>query len=306
MSLFQTHDYTLRQLQYAVAVADTGGFGRASRACGVSQPSLSAQVARLEEALGLRLFERHARTVHLTHAGRTLLPRLRAVLLTSQTVDGAVQRLLDPASVVLAVGVIPTVAPYLLPRLTEHLRSLPDHPHVQWRELTTAACEAALATGELDAMLIADPPTLPSAAHAQVGFEPFVLLVSEDSPLQGPISQIQVAAQELLLLEDGHCLRDQTLAYCARDTREAPFRANSLSTLVQMVATNQGASVVPASAVSVETRRAAVRAVPFVEPQPGRVLRLAWRARSPHGDALTALAELFAETLTEALEGEGS
>lgn len=305
MSLFQTRDYTLRQLQYAVAVADTGGFGRAARVCGVSQPSLSAQVALLETSLGLCLFERHARKVHVTQAGRALLPRMRAVLLASHALDDERHQLLAPGSVVLRVGVIPTVAPYLVPRITESLRADPARPRVLWRELLTAECDAALASGELDAIFIADPPSLPSAEHVQVGFDPFALLVSADCPLRGPVTQVQVGAQELLLLEEGHCLRDHTLAYCAQGTQEAPFRATSLGTLVQMVAADHGVCVVPASALAVGARRAKVRALRFVEPVPGRVLRLAWRARSPHTACLKQLALLFSDALKAEI-GDGA
>ena len=127
--------------------------------------------------------------------------------------------------------------------------------------------------------------------------------VSRHFARQLVFSQDLVAAQELLLLEKGHCLRDQTLAYCTHNANETSFQANSLATLVQMVAMNQGSSVVPLSAVAVETRRAAVRALPFAEPVPGRVLRLIWRTRSPHVRALTSLAALFAQTLVDALAG---
>ncbi len=303
MERFQNRDYTLRQLQYATAVAELGGFSRAATACGVSQPSLSAQVARLEDALGVQLFERHARAVVPTGAGRELLARMKAVLLASETLDTAARGLVDPYSVTLRVGVIPTVAPYLLPGLTERLLTRSPAPRIQWREVMTEVCERELAAGQLDAVLIADPPSLASAEHRVLGFEPFVMLVPSASGLRGPVTQDQVAAQELLLLEEGHCLRDQALAYCAPDAlpREAAFRATSLATLVQMVAAGLGASVVPASALPVETRRAAVRAVPFADPAPGRVLRLAWRSRSPLAGVLSELAEVAHAALGDVL-----
>ncbi len=295
-------DFSLRQLQYALAVAEEGGFGKAARACGVSQPSLSAQLARLEEALGLRLFERHARGVQLTRAGREMLPRMRAAVEAADAVEGAARLLGDPGSVTLRVGVIPTIAPYLLPRAVDHLARLPSPPRVHWLERQTAVCEEELAAGAMDAMIIADPPRRPSLDALRLGWEPFWLAVPEDHPLRGPVSVDDVAAHEVLLLEDGHCLRDHTLSLCmVPGAKESPYEATSLPTLVQMVASGLGTSVLPQTAIPVEAGRARVRVLPFDDPGIGRTHYLGWRSRSPEARLVRALAAPLRAALAEAL-----
>lgn len=300
---FHNLPFTLRQLQYTVAVAETGGFGRAAEAAAVSQPSLSAQVAKLEEGLGVQLFERHARGVHLTRAGEALLPSLQAVLQAAQEARGVAQTQADPSSLTLRLAVIPTIAPYLLPPAVEGLRARQGSPRIHWVELQTSVAEAELGAGHLDAALMTDPPTLPSVDHVELGWEPFLLVAPEDSPLRGPVTLAQVAEHEVLLLEDGHCLRDHTMKLCMLPgARESEFRATSLPTLVQMVASGLGVSVLPASAVPVEAHRARVRVLPFLDPEVGRTQRLCWRARSPHTSQLRALAGVLRQALARALE----
>ncbi len=304
MRRFNNLDFTLRQLQYAVAVADTGGFGSAATACGVSQPSLSAQVAKLEHALGLQLFERHARATHITGAGRELLPRMRVALQAGQAVQQRAGLLVDPYGVTLKIGVIPTVAPYLLPRVVELLMARTQAPRVHWLELQTNVCEQALEAGEIDAMIIADSPSRPSFEHVDLGWEAFWVLVSEGDALRGPVDLADVAERELLLLEHGHCLRDHTMALCMQPgARESAYRATSLATLVQMVASGLGTSVIPASAIAVEVGRAKVRAEPFATTDVGRTLRLAWRSRTAHGLLLGELADLLRRGLADSTPG---
>ncbi len=289
---FRAHPFSLRQVQYAAAVAESGGFGSAATLCGVSQPALSAQVSKLEDALGVQLFERHARKVMLTGKGRELMPQLHALL---QGADGLQQHgsvLAGSTDLVLRVGVIPTVAPYLLPKQARALRALPFSLH--WLELQTHQCESALATGDLDAMLIADPPSSPSFQSMELGFEPFHLLVPAEHALRGSVTSAAVKSAELLLLEDGHCLRDQTLNLCLiQDSQRSPYRATSLATVVQMVAADMGVTVIPESAVQVETRNGLVRALPFEEGKVGRTLRLIWRSRSPLGSQIKDLGKLL-------------
>lgn len=303
MRAFQNPDYSLRQLQYAVAVAETGGFGTAADVCGVSQPSLSAQVAKLEEALGVQLFERHARGVQVTRAGDALIARMRVVLADSRALEDAACALKDPYSVTLRVGVIPTVAPYLLPEVVERLRARERAPTVYWLEMQTAVCEAALVDGKLDAMIIADPPEHPSLDAVELGFEPFEVVLPVDHALRGAVGVEDVSANEVLLLEDGHCLRDQALSLCLQPgAQESPFRATSLPTLVQMVSAGLGISVLPASAVPVELPRARVRVEHFRTPTVGRTLRMGWRSRSPHTTLLRELAGVVREALAAVLE----
>ncbi|MCB9669229.1 MAG: hydrogen peroxide-inducible genes activator [Alphaproteobacteria bacterium] len=295
---FRNPDFTLRQLQYAVAIQETGGFGAAAEVCGVSQPSLSAQVAKLEDVLGVTLFERHARGVHVTLAGEALLARMRAVLDHTASLETAAHTLDDPWATPVRVGVIPTVAPYLLPRMAERIRKLEPRPRVHWLELQTAVCEEQLASGDLDAALIADPTTTSGTEDIVVGWEPFRALVPSDHALKGPVSLDQLADDELMLLDDGHCLRDHTLAFCGHSqARESPYRATSLPTLVQMVAAGLGVSVIPETAVDVEVGRAPVRALPFREEGVGRSLHFVFRSRSPRSDVLLQLAEIARESL---------
>jgi LysR family hydrogen peroxide-inducible transcriptional activator len=297
MDLFRNPDFSLRQLQYAVAIAETGGFSSAASRCGVSQPSLSAQVAKLEEALGTTLFERHARQVHLTQAGRALMPRMRALLEEQAAMAAHAQQLVDPYSVVLRVGIIPTLAPYLLPKIVVAMRARDRAPRVHWLELQTAVCEEALASGDIDAMLIADPPSLPSATSVEVGWEPFRVVVPETHVLTGPVGLDALSSEEVLLLEDGHCLRDHALSLCLLPgAQESPYRATSLPTLVQMVAAGAGVSVLPAFAEEVELGRAQVRTLPFDDPAVGRHLWLGWRSRSPHVGLFEELGEIVTTT----------
>ena len=286
--------FSLRQLQYALAVRETGGFGRAAELCGVAQPSLSAQVAKLEDSLGVQLFERHARRVLVTEAGARLLDEMAAALAAAERVQALAAAEAEPYAHTLRVGVIPTVAPYLLPGAARALAEQAPELRVHWLELQTPACEAQLASGQLDAMLIADPPTQPSVDHLKLGWEPFVAVVPEGLGLTGRVDLDALVEHELLLLEDGHCLRDHTLAVCSeRGVQESPYRATSLVTLVQMVGAGLGVSVLPRSAVAVEAARAPVRALPFRDHGVGRTLRLGWRARSPHTRLIRELARVL-------------
>jgi len=297
---FRDTDFTLRQLQYAVAVAEHGGFGVAAEACGVSQPSLSAQVAKLEGVFGVQLFERRPREVVVTGAGRLLLERARVVMRAAHDLEDAVVAVGSPWSVPLAVGVIPTVAPYLLPPVATELASERPEARVHWQELQTHECEEALATGPLDAAVIADAPGGHGMVDHPIGFEPFVVVVPADHPLQGPVSVAQLSEASVLLLEDGHCLRDHTMDLCLEPgATTSPYRATSLPTLVQMVAAGLGVSVLPSSAVAVEGARARVRVLPFAAPA-GRTLRLVWRQQTSRAEELELVARCFSAALSAA------
>lgn len=303
MRRFRDKPFTLRQLQYVAAVAEAGGFGAAALACGVSQPSLSAQVAKVEELLGLTLFERDSRAVRLTAEARALLPSLEQLLTASDAFEARAATLADPEAATLRVGLIPTVAPYLLPAAVGRIRTRLPKLTIHWIEAQTATIEAQLAARELDAGLIADPPRHPRMRSAVLGEDAFSLVVPAERGVATPVRPADLRNEELLLLEDGHCLRDQTMAVCmAEGARESPFRATSLATLVQMVAAGLGVTLLPASALAVETARATVRAVPFVEPVPGRTLRLLWPERGHRG----ALIEQLAEELGAALRSVAS
>lgn len=302
MTNLRDHPVTLRQVQYLVAVAQTGGFGAAALACGVSQPSLSSQVAKIEDALGVAVFERSSRSVRLTREGRELLPILQRMLAAADELVDQARTLVDPELATLRIGVIPTVAPYLLPAAVRALRERFPKLTIHWIEAQTANVEAALAQAELDAGIIADPPTDPAFTSLELGADRFFLLVPDTrKPTRRRHAKLaDLAGEEVLLLADGHCLRDHALELCVREGAvESPFRATSLSTLVQMVGAGLGVTLLPSSAVEVEASRAPVRAVPFAEPAPRRMLRLVWPERSRRGALLervaAALAEVFAK-----------
>ncbi|HHO49349.1 MAG TPA: LysR family transcriptional regulator [Deltaproteobacteria bacterium] len=295
--------FSLRQLQYAIAVDRHLSFRRAAEVCGVSQPTLSAQLAKLEAHLGVVIFERHTRRVLTTPAGRELLDRIGPLVEGARDLADAGRALSDPDRVTLRIGVMPTLAPYLLPAAHHHLRRDPPLPRIHWLELQTAACEARLSSGELDAMIIADEPSQPSVDHVELGFEPFWAVLPPGSSAGSAIDLPELARWDLLLLDDGHCLRDHAMSFCMLPSvRESPFRATSLPTLVQMVASGYGASVLPALALAHETARAEVVSRPFADPRIGRTLRMGWRARSPHTRQMRRAAGRIRTAIAQALE----
>ena len=286
--------FTLRQLQYAVAVADALSFRQAAQRCHVSQPSLSAQIAELESGLGVQLFERDRRRVLITAAGHEILERARWLLRDSDDLVELARRSADPLTGTLRIGVIPTVSPYLLPRLSPALRKAHPELSVLWVEDKTEVLVGRLEAGTLDTALLALEAEIGDVASAVVGFDPFVLATPEDHLLgaaKSAAKQSELDEQDVLLLDDGHCFRDQALAVCSSaKAHELEFRATSLPTLAQMVAGGAGITLLPQMAVPVEAKRADLRVRPFEDPPPGRTIALVWRKRSPLGPALRELA----------------
>lgn len=288
------HDFSLRQLQYAVAVAEALSFRRAAEACHVSQPSLSAQLAQLEAALGVRLFERDRRRVLPTVAGRELVGRARLVLRDADDLALAARRTSDPLTGTLRLGVIPTVAPYLLPRATPALRAAYPGLTVRWVEEKTTALVRALEAGDLEAALLALEADVGDVEREVVGRDPFVLATPADHPLgasSAPVKAAELRRASVLLLDDGHCFREQALAFCAgAKARELEFRATSLTTLAQMVAAGVGVTVLTELSWPTEAQRADLRVRRFTAPAPHRTIALVWRKRSPLESALRRLA----------------
>jgi LysR family transcriptional regulator, hydrogen peroxide-inducible genes activator len=288
------HPFTLRQLQYAVAVADALSFRKAAERCHVSQPALSAQLAQMERALGIQLFERDRRRVLVTAAGRDLLDRARLVLRDADDLVGVARGSADPLAGTLRLGVIPTISPYLLPRLTAALHAAYPRLTALWVEDKTEVLVERLAAGTLDAALLALEAELGDVEHEVVGLDPFVLATGVGHPLAartGPARTSELRDASVLLLDDGHCFRDQALAICSRArARELEFRATSLSTLAQMVASGAGVTLLPELAVPTEARRAELSIRAFAQPAPKRTLALVWRRRSPLEPALRQLA----------------
>jgi LysR family transcriptional regulator, hydrogen peroxide-inducible genes activator len=293
------HPFSLRQLQYAVAVAEALSFRRAAERCHVSQPSLSAQLAALEDGLGVRLFERDQRRVLPTPAGEALVERARRVLLEADDLIEAAVRAGDPLSGTLRTGIIPTISPYLLPSVTPALRARFPRLTVAWTEEKTEVLVQRLESGELDAAIVALEAELGNVERDVIARDPFLLVAAPGHALAGtsaPATARELRGAGVLLLDDGHCFRDQALALCsAARAHELEFRATSLSTLVQMVAGGAGVTLLPALSVATELRRADLHLRSFGDPAPFRTLALIWRKRSPLEPALRQLAALIRE-----------
>jgi len=311
------HPFTLRQLQYARAVADTLSFHKAAERCRVAQPSLSAQIAALERGLGVTLFERDRRKVLVTAAGRELLDRARRILLGADELSDAALRLSDPLSGMVRVGVIPTISPYLLPPVTPALHAAYPRLTIVWIEDKTPVLTAALSEGSLDAAVLAleadlagggrtAPPGTPRGdfEHAVIAKDPFVLAMSPDDPLakrKAPARPEELEGESVLLLDDGHCFRDQALAVCANaKARELEVRATSLPTLSQMVARGLGVTLLPRLAVATEAERAGLAIRPFAEPAPRRTIVLIWRRGSPWAATFRKVAATLAAAYPDA------
>jgi LysR family hydrogen peroxide-inducible transcriptional activator len=296
------HPYTLRQLQYALSLAQELNFRKAAERCHVSQPALSSQLAELEQALGVRLFERDKKRVLVTSAGRDVLARASRVLLEADSLFESARRSADPLAGSLRLGVIPTVSPYLLPALTPRLKQKLPKLTVAWREEKTETVVALLEQGELDGGLVALESDLGDVERETIAKDEFVLVTPPKHPLsrQGAAAALELRDQSVLLLDDGHCFRDQALAFCSKaKAHELEFRATSLSTLVQMVAGGAGVTLLPSLAVPTETQRAKLAIRRFVSP-PARTLALIFRPSCPVKQALRHVAALAKESYAEA------
>jgi LysR family hydrogen peroxide-inducible transcriptional activator len=290
---FAPHPFSLRQLQYVVAVADELSFRRAALRCHVSQPSLSSQLAQVEEALGVRMFERSRKRVLVTVAGRDLVERAKRLLLDADEILEAARRVGDPLAGTIRLGIIPTISPYLLPAVTPHLRKALPRLRIAWFEEKTGAIVRRLADGQIEGAIVALEAEVGDVAREVVANDPFVLVMRPDHPLalkNSPVSQADLRGQELLLLDEGHCFREQALEACgSARAREGEFRATSLSTLVQMVSGGAGITLIPALAVDTEAKRARLHIRALATPAAHRTIALIWRRGSPVEPALRAV-----------------
>ena len=289
---------SLRQLEYVVAIADHRSFHAAARACGVTQPGLSAQVRQLEDRLGVRLFERGRRPVLLTRAGEEAVRRARQILVEVEDLEEAARHAGARLEGPLRLGVIPTVAPYLLPRVLPEVRRLHPKLRLQLHEAQTERLVERLRGGELDLVLLALEAELGEGLTTHPLFvDAFVAALPPGHRLarRRTLREEDLKGEGVLLLSDGHCLRDQTLRVCeASGAPElADFRASSLTTLVQMVAGGAGLTLLPELALAVEAKTAELVIVPFRAPAPRRTIGLAWRAASQRGDEFRAMGELL-------------
>ena len=269
---------TLKQFRYFEALARHGHFGRAAEACAISQPALSMQIKELEELLGVTLFERNARQVQLTRFGEDLADRVRDILRSVEEIGDLARASEDRLTGRLRLGVIPTIAPYLLPRV---IRSLSDaYPDLDLyvRETITPKLIEELNDGRLDTAIVALPMSEPGLQETELFDENFVLIRPAAQAATPVPSAEELREMELLLLEEGHCFRDQALEFCGlrRAQPREGLDGSSLSTLVQMVNAGIGVTLIPDMAVAVETRMADISVDRFGDPAPGRTIGTAW------------------------------
>jgi LysR family hydrogen peroxide-inducible transcriptional activator len=287
----------MRQLRYFDALARLGHFGRAAEDCAVSQPALSMQIRELEDILGAPLVERGARQVRLTELGEEFALRVRDILTAVNELDDLVRARTGPLLGRLRIGVIPTVAPYLLPEVITALQARYPGLDLRPREAVTQKLLEDLSGARLDAAIVALPVSEPGLVEMPLFEEEFVL-VRPPQEADHPVPSAQgLREMRLLLLEEGHCFRDQALAFCA-PPRSAPrdmMEGSSLSTLVQMVSAGIGVTLVPEMAVPVETRSARVALQRLARPRPSRQIGMIWRRSNPRGDQMRVLGELVRE-----------
>jgi LysR family hydrogen peroxide-inducible transcriptional activator len=291
---------TLRQLRYLASLARHRHFGRAADDCAVTQPALSMQIRQLEREIGAELVERRPGEIALTETGLEVAQRAERILAaTHDLVDFARHR--DVLSGELRLGIIPTLAPYVLPRVLPRLQSGYPHLRLEVRETLTKVLIGELVAGSLDVVLSALPVEGADVETLQLFIDPFLLAVPADDPMpqQGRVAMADVDRRRLILLEEGHCLRDQALAFCATASGDAAagLGATSLATVMQMVANNYGVTLLPQVAAGDNVRDSRVKLLRFAEPQPARTIGLAWRRTSPRKRDFTALGEIVVQAL---------
>jgi len=284
---------TLKQLRYFDALARTGHFGRAADDCSVTQPALSMQIKELEAALGTPLVER-GREVRLTGFGEEVAARAKGILAAVDELGDVARAAEDRLVGRLRLGVIPTIAPYLLPRVLASLASDEAALDIHVRETVTPRLIEELKEGRLDAAIVALPVSEPSLVETPLFSESMLLVRPEAQALEAVPSAEGLREERLLLLEEGHCFRDQALSFCAIQSasQRDGLDGSSLSTLVQMVGAGLGVTLVPEMAVGVETKSAPVSVAHFPEPRPSRTVGMVWRRSTPLNAQLTEIAAL--------------
>ena len=276
---------TIRQLRYFNALAQTGHFGQAAELCAVSQPALSMQIKELESELGAPLVERRPSGAQLTPLGREIAQRANEILILTQGLSDLAQSRARVLSGALSLGVIPTIAPYLLPAtLNEIRRSYPDLD-LRIRETRTETLVADLLSGALDLLLLALPVDHPEVETLELLTDSFMLAAPQTGPTPTQVLSADDLLQEsrILLLEEGHCFRDHALEVCEMHRRGEidTLGASSLATIVRMVANGMGVTLLPKISVDTETRGLDLRLLDFPDPAPSRSIGLAWRKSSP-------------------------
>jgi LysR family hydrogen peroxide-inducible transcriptional activator len=297
---------TLRQLQYLLALAKYGHFGRAAEACAVTQPALSMQIRDLERKLGIAVVERRPGEVALTDVGREIARRAEDVLTASRDLVDFARHRSGLLTGRLTLGVIPSLAPYLLPRILPELQTRFPDLRLELRETQTRQLVEDIKRGTLDTAMLALPVGEPDIDTIELFEDLFLLAVPSDDPRVETkrVAVDDIDQTKLILLEEGHCLRDQALAFCATAARSrsngiggTAFGASSLATVMQMVAGGYGITLIPQIAADVERRNGRVKFLRLENPQPGRSIGLVFRRTSPRKADFAALGEMVTQSL---------
>ncbi|MHC1549914.1 LysR substrate-binding domain-containing protein [Phyllobacterium sp. K27] len=291
--------FSVRQMRYFDILATTLHFRKAAEVARISQPALSAQIAEMEMRLGATLFERTRRSVVLTDLGRKLLPRIQSILDEIRSLEDLALEKRGTLRGRLRLGIIPTIAPYLLPVLIPHLHDNYPDLSIELREALTSKLVEDLRLGDLDVLIAALPIDGEGTITMPLFRDRFLIATSSNDTdvLSSPMTQENVAVERLLLLEEGHCLRDQALAVCTsvKQRQLVNYGATSLATLLQMVSHGMGLTLIPEIAVRTEASRNNVRIASFADPEPAREIGLIWRKQSKRREDFEALATAIIE-----------
>jgi LysR family hydrogen peroxide-inducible transcriptional activator len=291
---------TLRQLQYFIAVADTLSFSRASENCHITQPSLSLALNELEDTLGEKLFHRGTRKIELSEVGKDLIPLARSIIEQSENLVRMATRHRAPLTGQLSLGIIPTIAPYLLPHLLPALQSSYPSLDLRLKEDITSRQLDALKGGQVDIVLMALPFDTPQMEQMMLWKEPFFLArTGEQKSATEQVTLDDLKNETILLLDDGHCLRDHILSACrlaATSANRKTLGATSLQTLVQMVQNGYGSTLLPAMAIDPHQIPKGITIQRFANPQPTRQIGLVWRKDDPRVLEFRLLGEFITKT----------
>src|SRR5262245_48605575 len=300
---------TLQELRYLVALADKGGFGRAAEACHVGQSTLSTQIKKLETYLNVTLFERSRQRLQPTPVGERIIEQARIALAAALQIKEVARTGIDPMVGPLRLGVIPTLGPYLMPHLLPAIRARFPGLVVYLREDLTDQLLERLRQGRLDALLLALPVRGENIVADDLFEEPFVVAMPKGHPLaaRARIAEADLEHENMLLLEEGHCMRDQALAICGQQgaSLREELKATSIETLRQMVAAGVGCTLLPQLAAlpgagSLHGETVSIR--PFEAPPPTRTIGLAWRRNYPRESTVRTLADWICERLPSQVE----
>lgn len=295
----------IRDLQYLVALADLEHFSKAAESCHVSQPTLSMQLKKLEEFLDVQLFERTNKQVRITKVGEEIVEHARVIIRHTEEIKELSKVHQDPFSGELKLGIFPTLSPYLLPHIIPEISTLYPQLRLLLIEESTDAIHEKVRNGDLDVAVITLPIDLHGLEMQKIYAEPFYLAVTNKHRLatRTSITQEDLKGESLLLLEDGHCLRDQALEVCMLigADEQQDFRATSLETLRQMVVANAGVTLIPHLATLSDQTLAYI---PFDDPKPCRIIGMVWRKQSAKKEVIEAIGELILETTEKLVSRE--